>query len=122
MTIDEQAKEMIERIDAKYYSPGERASHVLKMIDMARDRLREAGVPEREIPTDWDILAFAIEWCNLKFTEMGEFELLMKSARVSQHFYSIHYTYPERIYGAPDREEQDDGPVSEEGSEVPSGE
>lgn len=115
-------EEYIDKVDKDYYSPGERATTVLNMINMARTKMREAGVPEHDIPSDWDILAFAVEWCNLKFLEIGEVELATKAARVSNHFYSIHYTQPERIYGTPDRKAEDDGSVREEGTQVPSGE
>lgn len=115
------SKEQMRRIDELYYSPSERAGDVWTLIAQVTAYLLSK---DKEAPTQWDLLCFAVEYIGSMALTMGDPPFLEKAMELSRHFYSIHYSNPSEIYGEPDRsqESQDETvPEEGEGGEVLSG-
>jgi len=96
--------ERLSYVDSKWWSPSERATGVHNLIIDLRKHLKEVEkLPSSEIPSDLDILCFAVEYLGLQAVAIGDPILLDLAAQVSKWLYSVHYTTPELLYGAPDR-------------------
>lgn len=114
-----QEREMIsesfmKRIDSLYFSPSERASVVWKLINDERLRRQKANLkakPEhhKEIPTDWDLLCFAVEFAGAQAIALQNDELLGVCVELSRWLYSIHYSNTTRLYGGPEKEPEPAG-------------
>jgi len=106
-------------IDHLYYSPSERASGVNAFINLARkteEAINKEGgrPPDEDIPSPFDILAFAVEYLGSYVIALGGPEEYM--VELNRWFYGIHYTQPKELYGEPDRViegagEPEEGPV-----------
>ena len=99
-------------IDAKYKTPSERAQEVFDLLSsmqtFLQDNNKKEGKPEHEgVPSNWDILAFAIEYAGMQVIALGGPEEHI--AELSRWFYSIHYSNPRELYGNPDRKAKEDG-------------
>lgn len=99
------SKKMMEVIDKLYYTPSERATGVMALIDDIRAHLRKMKDPE--IPTDWDILCFAVEYIGQQSLVIGDDDFTAHCISVSRWLYAVHYSNPGRIYGQPDRQQDE---------------
>jgi hypothetical protein len=109
--MEEISREEIESIDKLYFTPGERASNVWWLLNDVRDHLRKQNEiagrdPEYDIPSDFDILCFAIEFAGSMSLMLQHAEFTLKVIEATKYFYGIHYTNPQAIYGEPDRPQE----------------
>lgn len=117
-------------VNRLYWSPEERATGVLALIDSMREHLKTENkrqhLPEdKDIPSDWDLFCFACEYAGQKAIEIGEEELLGIVVALERWLYSAHYSNPGRLYGQPDklkalREQQEEDEANGE-SQLPEG-
>lgn len=98
----------IEQTDKLYWDPSERAMGVLNIIESVRQRLIEENKQKHkpedtDVPSQWDILCFACEHVARMSVTMEDEELEVIARKLVSWLYSTHYSYPGKIYGAPDR-------------------
>ena len=99
-------------IDKLYWTPSERASGVhsllQEMLSHIRKKNKSNGEPEdKDVPSDWDILCFAIEFTGVQAITLQDEEFLELAVEQGRWLYSAHYSNPGRLYGEPDREEEE---------------
>lgn len=88
-------------IDNLYWSPRERAAGIHAMVESMRQTMAEAG--ETDIPSDWDLLCWAIEYIAMQSVVLGHDRLTEVAKMGVSWLYSVHYNHAASIYGAPDR-------------------
>ena len=91
-------KSQIELVDKLYWSPSERADGVHSILREALD-----VIPGEDRPSQWDILAFCVEFIGAQSIVLGVDEFLDQVKAVSRMFYEFHYSNPASIYGEPDK-------------------
>ena len=110
--VDEKKRQVseghIEAVDRLYWDPRERAMGVLAIIENVRESVREENEEknrprEEGVPSNWDILCFAVEHVAQMSVALDGDELTPLARRLASWLYSTHYSYPSKIYGAPDR-------------------
>jgi len=102
--IEEIPPQLIESIDANYWSPSERATGVHALITAMRKQLEEdPKVDKRDIPSDWDFFCYAIKYVGLQAVAIGDDSLIATAVELNRWLYSSHYSNPADIYGQPDK-------------------
>ena len=107
-------------VDRLYWDPAERASGILSMINSMRDQLRKKNIkakrrPGDGIPTDWDLLCFAVEYVGAQAVALQDQHFLNIAIHAERWLYSAHYSNPSKIYGAPDRKKEKKGDEAVQG-------
>ncbi len=120
---EEIPKEAMRAMDRLYWTTKERASSVHALIGGTREELRKQNVregrdPEDDIPSDMDLLCYAIEYIGSMAIALGDEEFLLLAQHINIWLQSVHYSNPGRLWGEPDRKEEEDGIVQESESEV----
>ena len=103
---------LMEAIDKLYWSPSERASGVnsllREMLDHIKRKNKHDKKPEGEdVPTEWDILCFAVEFAGVQAIVIGDDELTGIAVALARWLYSAHYSNAGRLYGDPDKPEEE---------------
>lgn len=99
-------KEQMEIVDKLYPPPDEQAAEVYALIrgmagEIAAKNKEEGREEDEGVPTDMNLLCFAVEYMAQQSIVIGE-EDFMKIAQVAVRWlYSVHYSNPGRIYGDP---------------------
>ena len=104
------SKAHMKGVDRLWWDPAERASGILAMINNLREQLKKDNVknkrhPTDGIPTDWDLLCFAIEYTGAQALAIQDPEFLSLAVAIERWLYSTHYSNPSKIYGPPDKKE-----------------
>ena len=97
------SKTHMEAIDRLWWSPQERATGVMGIINSVRDELKELGLPEDERPSDLDIFCFAVEYIAQQSLIINDEHLTLIAVALSQWMYTRHYTEAANLYGPPDK-------------------
>ena len=106
-------------IDKLYWTPSDRASSIHALFGDMRDYLKKQNVaegrdPEWDVPSDFDLLCYAVEYMGSQAIVLGDEEFLLIAQHASRWLYSVHYSNPGRLWGEPDRREKDDVQESRE--------
>lgn len=95
-------------VDRLYWSPSERAHGIFALLETMRQGMREKNKEEnlpqdQDVPSDWDILCFAIEYIGKQSIALADPDFTRAAVWLSKWLYSAHYNEPARIYGSPDK-------------------
>lgn len=93
-------KQVIEKVDALWWSPEERATGIHNLLANELKRMEARGEP---IPSDWDKLCYHIESIAMLSVGVGDTDLITMAKMLVKWLYTQHYNAPERIYGKPDK-------------------
>ena len=95
-TLEERlTSEHIARVDAKYFSPKERASKVNTVL------------AEHDF-TRWDYLCFAVEFLGQFTISYFKHDVVLSAASkiLGKWLYNMHYFFAENVYGPPEEGER----------------
>lgn len=99
-------KSQMDAVDRLYWSPSERATGVHSILREILEHLKKR--PDTpDIPTDWDTLCFCIEFVGAQSVVIEDPEFSELAVLLSRWLYSVHYSNPGRLYGEPDRKEDE---------------
>lgn len=102
------SKKQMKVIDKLYWSPSERATGVYnlwleKAAELRRTNIEERRPAEEGVPSDWDLLCFAVEYVGQQAIVIEDEDFLNIAVALARRLYSIHYSNPGKLYGNPDK-------------------
>lgn len=93
-------KEHIERLDSLYYDPVERAQGVHNIVEKQLEFLHKQKL---DIPTQWDMLCYAVQYVVMMSKGMNDEELTFLARKLNSKLFNIHYSNAEKMYPVADK-------------------